>query len=78
MSIQSLYPLTFAPLLKEVIWGGQAIRPFKGLEPDEKKIGESWEISHVDDNYSVVAEGELAGKSLDELIQTYGERLVYE
>ena len=76
MSIQSLYPLTFAPLLKEVIWGGQAIRPFKGLEPDEKKIGESWEISHVDDNYSVVAEGELAGKSLDELIQTYGERLV--
>ena len=47
MTGQDLYPLTFEPLLKEVIWGGQAIRPFKGLTPDEKKIGESWEISHV-------------------------------
>ena len=76
MTGQDLYPLTFEPLLKEVIWGGQAIRPFKGLTPDEKKIGESWEISHVDDNYSVVAEGVLRGKSLDELIRLYGDRLV--
>ena len=52
MSQQALYPLTFEPLLKEIIWGGQDIRPFKGLEPNEQKIGESWEISHVDDNFS--------------------------
>lgn len=76
MNIQRLYPLTFEPLLKEVIWGGQDIRPFKGLEPNEQKIGESWEISHVDDNYSVVAEGELKGQNLDELLKTYGDRLV--
>ena len=76
MSINKLYPLTFEPLLKEVIWGGSAIRPFKGLTPDDKKVGESWEISHVDDNYSVVAAGPLAGKNLDELIHTYGEALV--
>ena len=48
MSINKLYPLTFEPLLKEVIWGGSAIRPFKGLTPDDKKVGESWGISHVD------------------------------
>ena len=76
MATEQLYPLTFAPLLKEVIWGGSDIRPFKGLKPDDKKIGESWEISHVDDNFSIVAEGALAGKNLDELIDLYGERLV--
>ena len=76
MAQQTLYPLTFAPLLKEVIWGGQDIRPFKGLEPDDKKVGESWEISHVDDNYSIVAEGALKGQNLDELLRTYGDRLV--
>lgn len=76
MKEQSLYPLTFEPLLKEIIWGGQDIRPFKGLEADDKKIGESWEISHVDDNFSIVANGTLQGKNLDELIKTYGERLV--
>ena len=76
MATEQLYPLTFAPLLKEVIWGGSDIRPFKGLEPDDKKIGESWEISHVDENFSIVAEGALAGKNLDELIDLYGERLV--
>ncbi len=76
MATEQLYPLTFTPLLKEVIWGGSDIRPFKGLESDDKKIGESWEISHVDDNFSIVAEGALAGKNLDELIDLYGERLV--
>ena len=76
MTGKDLYPLTFMPLLKEVLWGGQAIRPFKGLEADDRKIGESWEISHVDDNYSIVATGSLEGKSLDELIDLYGERLV--
>lgn len=74
--IQRLYPLTFEPLLKEVIWGGQDIRPFKGLEPNADKVGESWEVSHVEGNYSVVAEGELKGQNLDDLLRTYGARLL--
>lgn len=71
-----LYPLTFKPILKSVIWGGSQICPFKGITPTEKGVGESWELSHVDDNFSVVAEGELANKSLDELIKEYGKELV--
>ena len=71
-----LYPFTFKPILKKVIWGGSDICPFKGITPVQEGIGESWELSHVDGNFSVVAEGELAGKSLDELIQTYGKQLV--
>ncbi len=71
-----LYPLTFKPILKSVIWGGLQICPFKGITPTEEGVGESWELSHVDDNFSVVAEGELANKSLDELIKEYGKELV--
>lgn len=72
----SLYPLTFEPLLKSVLWGGSDIRPFKGLEPTDETIGESWEISHVPGNFSVIANGSLAGKSLDDLMQSVGEQLV--
>lgn len=71
-----LYPLTFKPILKSVIWGGSQICPFKGITPTEEGVGESWELSHVDDNFSAVAEGELANKSLDELIKEYGKELV--
>ena len=71
-----LYPLTFKPILKSVIWGGSQICPFEGITPTEEGVGESWELSHVDDNFSVVAEGELANKSLDELIKEYGKELV--
>ena len=73
-----LYPLTFKPILKEIIWGGTDILPYKGMSADTKKIGESWELSHVDDNFSVVANGYLAGKTIDELIKEYGARLLGE
>jgi mannose-6-phosphate isomerase len=71
-----LYPLKFEPQLKEIIWGGDEICHFKGLTPVRTGIGESWEISHVKDNVSIVANGELKGKSLEELINIYGEELL--
>ncbi len=71
-----LYPLTFKPILKELIWGGQDIRPFKGLTANNEKIGESWEVSHVEGNYSVVEHGSLQETDLDTLINTYQERLL--
>ncbi len=72
----ALYPLTFTPYLKPVIWGGTALRPLKGFAPSNEKIGESWEISAVPGHVSVVADGALAGCSLDELMQHYGADLV--
>lgn len=71
-----LYPMTFKPILKSVIWGGSQICPFKGVSPVEEGIGESWEVSDVEGNVSVVANGNLEGKDLDELIKTYGAKLV--
>ena len=67
-----LYPFTFKPILKKVIWGGSDICPFKGITPVENGVGESWELSHVEGNYSIVDNGELEGKSLDELLLWQG------
>ena len=71
-----LYPLKFEPVLKEIIWGGDEICRFKNLHPQQTGIGESWELSYVKNNVSIVANGELKGKSLEELIETYREKLL--
>jgi mannose-6-phosphate isomerase len=73
-----MYPFIFEPLLKERIWGGNDIRPFKKLPPGNGKTGESWELSHVEGNYSIVANGPLAGKTIDDLIETFGAALLGE
>lgn len=70
--------MTFKPILKKIIWGGSDICPFKGITPMEDGVGESWELSHVEGNYSVVDGGALDGKTIDELIRTYGKQLVGE
>lgn len=71
-----LYPLKFTSILKSIIWGGDAICEFKDIQPRQKGIGESWEISGVEGNVSVVSEGKLKGRQLDELITEYKEELV--
>jgi len=71
-----LYPVMFRPILKPVIWGGSSICPFKGITPVRSGIGESWEISHVEGDCSVVANGELEGEPLDSLIKQYGAALL--
>lgn len=71
-----LYPLKFQPILKELIWGGNKISKFKGITPEKNSIGESWEISGVNENISIVSNGELKGKRLDELIAKYQTDLV--
>lgn len=74
----TLYPLKFKPILKSIIWGGSEICKFKDIHPVQEGIGESWEVSGVKNNLSVVENGKLAGKNLEELIDTYKESLVGE
>ena len=71
-----MYPLKFEPILKTIVWGGEKIAPYKGIETDQKHIGESWELSGVAGNESVVAEGPLAGKTIAELVKEYKGELV--
>lgn len=66
-----LYPLKFQPILKSTIWGGNKIIPFKHLDSQQQNVGESWEISNVPGDVSVVANGPLAGKTLSELVSEY-------
>lgn len=71
-----LYPLKFRPILKQTIWGGNKLAG-KSESPDiQESIGESWEISGVQDNVSVVAEGLLEENTLEELIEVYMGDLV--
>ncbi len=66
-----MYPLKFQPMLKPVIWGGSAISRFKNIQPVQEGIGESWEVSGMKGDASVVSNGSLKGKSLEELIVEY-------
>ena len=59
-----LYPLLFEPNLHTVVWGGKQLRPYKGLEPSDDPIGESWEVSAVPNSTSIISNGEYAGKDL--------------
>lgn len=71
-----MYPYLFKPILKKIVWGGTDICPFKDLPPTQEKIGESWELSHVDGDYSVVDNGRDKGKTIDELIRDNGKHLL--
>ena len=68
----------FNSILKPVLWGGDQMMAFKGLPPCDEPIGESWEISGVPGNETVVAEGPDKGLTLTELVQRYGAQLVGE
>ena len=71
-----LYPLKFTPILKQTLWGGEKLA-YKNQDKNiRSSIGESWEISGVQENISVVSEGPLAGNNLEELTEVYMGDLV--
>ena len=67
---------TFEPLLKQTLWGGDRIIPFKHLDVCLDHVGESWEISGVSGNETIVANGPDKGKSLNQLVKEQKERLM--
>ncbi len=75
--MSTLYPLKFKTIYKDKIWGGQKIKTY--LHKDFGALpncGETWEISGVKSDVSVVADGELAGESLADLLEKYQSELV--
>jgi len=68
----------FKPIFKTLVWGGDKIAALKGMETEQKNIGESWEISAVAGNESVVAEGPYEGRTITELCQLFKENLLGE
>jgi mannose-6-phosphate isomerase len=72
----TLYPLKFQPILKDKIWGGQKLQQLLHKSTSSTKAGESWEISDVEGDTSIVANGPLKGTSLKTLMDTYTSDLM--
>lgn len=66
--IQNIYPLQFEPILKDRIWGGEKLKTVLAKPIESSTVGESWELSTVEGDVSVVASGDLKGISLMKLI----------
>jgi mannose-6-phosphate isomerase len=70
--MSELYPLKFETVLKEKVWGGKAlVSHFNKMPTGSEQIGESWELSAIADNQSVIHNGYLAGNNIEELIEVY-------
>ncbi|MDW7692070.1 type I phosphomannose isomerase catalytic subunit [Flammeovirgaceae bacterium SG7u.111] len=75
--MSTLYPLKFKTIFKDKLWGGEKMKTVLGKDFSPlPNCGETWEISGVEGNISEVSEGELEGKLLTELIETYKDKLV--
>lgn len=74
---RKLYPLKFEPILKQRLWGGKKLNSvLKKQTGDAADIGESWELSGVTGDVSMVSNGFLKGNSLKELMEVYMSELV--
>ena len=77
--MNNLYPLKFTPICKDKIWGGHKLHELLNKQfPELPNCGESWEISGVQNDISVVSNGFLKGNNLEELIEVYMGDLVGE
>ncbi len=82
VSLMNLYPLKFNPRYVEKIWGGRKLQTVLGKSlPEGRQIGESWELYDFPPGVvegtdgwtsAVIANGPLAGRTLHELVETYG------
>jgi mannose-6-phosphate isomerase len=73
-----MYPLKFEPILKTKIWGGNRIIPFKHLSENLPNVGESWELSGLEGDESIVANGPEKGCTIREMIRHYKAEMMGE
>lgn len=71
-----LYPLKFKAILQDKIWGGKRLKEVLNKQSASDEAGESWELSGLPGNDSIVLNGSLEGKSLSELIKIYKGELL--
>ena len=74
--MKSLYPLLFAPNLREVVWGGGRLLEWKGLPPADVPIGESWEVCSLPERESLISNGPYAGRKLNDFTDEMGEKVL--
>ena len=76
METEAIYPLEFTAQLFYRLWGGRQLKTRLGKKCDDAICGESWEISGLNGNVSVIANGPHQGKDLNELIAKYPEEIL--
>lgn len=74
----NIYPLKFEPILMHRIWGGTKLASVLGKKGKDGIVGESWELSGVKNNVSVVSNGVYKGSSLSDLIDRFPRQLLGE
>ena len=72
----NFYPLQFEPIFKERIWGGEKLKSVLNKPIVSKITGESWEISTVPGDVSVISNGFFKGKSISDLINEFPEAIL--
>lgn len=73
-----LYPFKFKPILQDKIWGGEKLNKFFNKDSQSKILGESWEVSTVPGNVSIVSNGGFKGISLQALLNDFTAELLGE
>lgn len=68
-----LYPIKLIPYVSETIWGGRKLIEEYGVVTEKNNAAESWMLSCHEAGASSVANGELSGKSLADVIKEYPE-----
>lgn len=70
-----LEPFLLKPIFKDYIWGGDRLRKEYNKVCDLKIIAESWELTNHKSGSNIIENGEFKGKTLNELISTYGDKI---
>lgn len=73
---EKIYPLLFEPNMHVIVWGGENLQTYKGLQSTGEPIGESWEVSAVEASPCTVANGPLKGRDLISVVEDFGEELL--
>jgi mannose-6-phosphate isomerase len=73
---KSFYPLQFEPILKNRIWGGEKLKSQFNKPIISKTTGESWELSALEGDVSVVSNGDFKGKLITDLIESFPNEIL--
>ncbi len=72
-----MYPIKFKKCFIDKVWGGRAFETVLGMTlPENRSIGESWEVSSHKNGMSIVENGEFAGMTLEALKDKYGAEIL--
>ena len=63
------YPMKLKAAVCENIWGGRRLIEEYGIKTDKANAAEAWMLSCNKDGYSVIENGEYAGKTLQEVFE---------